>query len=193
MTTTQLRRWSVQDYHRMVETGILQPDEHVELIEGQIFQMAPKGPVHSAVITRIGRILGAQLGERVLLRFQDPIHLSDDSEPEPDIAVVHPHPLDYEDHHPTPEEVYFLIEVADRTMKRDKDLKAPVYARSNIQEYWILDVNAPQLLIFREPFPQGYQQEMRVAATEFVRPIAFPDIEVWVEALLSSRSLEGGT
>jgi Uma2 family endonuclease len=111
----EIRRLSVQDYHRMVEAGILAPDERVELIEGQLYRMAAKGTFHSAAITRIKRLLEARLGNRVLLRFQDPVWLSDDSEPEPDVAVVRPEPLDYEDHHPTPEEIYLLIEVSDRT------------------------------------------------------------------------------
>src|ERR671932_1110881 len=100
----EIRRLSVQDYHRMVEAGILAPDERVELIEGQLYRMARQGTFHSAAITRIKRLLEARSGNRVLLRFQDPVRLSDDSEPEPDVAVVEPQELGYEKHHPTPGE-----------------------------------------------------------------------------------------
>ena len=86
----------------MVEAGILAPDERVELIEGQLYRMPAKGTFHSAAITRIKRLLEARLGNRVLLRFQDSVRLSDDSESEPDVAVVRPEELDYENYHPTP-------------------------------------------------------------------------------------------
>jgi Uma2 family endonuclease len=194
----EIRRLSVQDYHRMVEAGILAPDERVELIEGQLYRMAAKGTFHSAAITRIKRLLEARLGNRVLLRFQDPVRLSDDSEPEPDVAVVRPDPFDYEDHHPTPEEIYLLIEVSDRTLKRDKELKAPAYARSAlrssaslslIREYWILDVNARQLYVFREPGAEGYASSVVLAESDLVAPLEFPDCQVSVEDLLR-RSTE---
>lgn len=180
----EIRPLSVQDYHRMVEAGILAPDERVELIEGQLYRMAAKGTFHSAAITRIKRLLETRLGNRVLLRFQDPVQLSDNSEPEPDVAVVRPEELDYEDHHPTPEEIYLLIEVSDRTLKRDKELKAPAYGRSGIREYWILDVNARQLYVFREPGAEGYASQVVLAESDLVAPLEFPDCQVSVEDLL---------
>ncbi|NEO32100.1 MAG: Uma2 family endonuclease [Symploca sp. SIO3C6] len=182
--TAEIRRFSVYDYHRMVETGILAPDERVELIEGQLYRMAAKGTFHSAAITRINRLLEARLRGRVLLRFQDPVRLSDDSEPEPDVAVVQPDPLDYEDHHPTPEEIYLLIEVSDRTLKRDRELKAPAYGHSGIREYWIVDINARQLYVFREPGAEGYAHQVVLAESDLIAPVAFPDCLVSVEDLL---------
>ena len=189
----EIRRLSVQDYHRMVETGILTPDEQVELIEGQLYQMAAKGTFHSAAITRIKRLLERRLGNQVLLRFQDPVRLSDDSEPEPDVAVVQPDPLDYEDHHPTPEEIYLLIEVSDRTLKRDRELKAPAYARSGVREYWILDVNSRQLYVFREPGMESYRNQVVLAESDLIAPLAFPDCQVSVQDLLrrSSELIDG--
>ncbi|MEQ8969401.1 MAG: Uma2 family endonuclease [Coleofasciculus sp. C1-SOL-03] len=184
----EIRRLSVQDYHRMVETGILTPDERVELIEGQLYQMAAKGTFHRAAITRIKRLLERRLGNRVLLRFQDPVRLSDDSEPEPDVAVVQPDPFDYEDHHPTPEEIYLLIEVSDRTLKRDRKLKAPAYGRSGVREYWILDVNSRQLYVFREPRMEGYANQVVLAESDLIAPLAFPDCQVSVQDLLRRSS-----
>jgi Uma2 family endonuclease len=102
MLAADLRLLTVKDYHRMVESGILAADERVELIEGQLFTMAAKGTAHSAAVTRIERTLSRRLQGRMLLRLQDSIRLNDRSEPEPDVAIVKPHPLDYEDHHPTP-------------------------------------------------------------------------------------------
>ncbi len=184
MVSTDIRRLSVQDYHRMVEVGILDPDERVELIAGQLYQMAAKGSAHSAAMTRISRALSQGLGERALLRFQDPVQLNNDSEPEPDIAVVALNPRDYEDHHPIPDEVYLLIEVSDRTLKRDKTLKARVYAQSNITDYWIWDVSGQQLWVLRHPSSTGYQQEMTLSAADTISPIAFPECIISIASFL---------
>lgn len=184
----ELRLLSVQDYHRMVAAGVLAADERVELIAGQLYNMAAKGTAHSAAVTRIERILKNRLGDRVLLRFQDPIQLDDYSEPEPDVAIVQVNPLDYEDHHPTPGEVYWLIEVADTTLRRDRELKAPIYARSGIQEYWILDVNQQQLYVFRSPTATGYTSEIVLSDLDVVSPLAFADCLIPVEEMLRSPS-----
>lgn len=182
--TTELRRLSTQDYHRMVESGILAADERVELIEGQLYKMVAKGTAHSAAITRIERVLLRLLADQVLLRFQDPVQLSDFSEPEPDVAVVHPHPLDYEDHNPTPSEIFWLIEVSDTTLKRDRDLKGPVYGRSLVPEYWILDVQERCLYVFREPGPEGYGCEWVLPETAAIAPLAFPDALIPIREFL---------
>lgn len=186
----ELRSLTVQDYHRMVEVGILAADERVELIEGQLYTMAAKGTAHSAAMTRIDRVLSQQLAGRALLRFQDPVQLNDFSEPEPDVAVVHIDPLDYEDHHPTPAEIFWLIEVADSTLRRDRDLKAPVYGRSSIREYWILDVQERCLYVFREPGEAGYGSEQRLSEQDMIAPLAFPDCLIQVSQFLRSPTQE---
>ncbi len=186
MVIADLRLLSVKDYHRMVEAGVLTPHERVELIAGQIYTMAAKGTAHSAAVTRIERVLKAHLGDRVLLRLQDPVQLNEYSEPEPDVAVVRTHPLDYEDHHPTPAEVYLLIEVADTTLKRDRELKAPAYAQAGILDYWILDVNQRQLYVFRTPTATGYDSEVVLTETEAISPLAFSDCEIAVAEMVRS-------
>lgn len=183
---TDLRSLSVQDYHRMVEAGILAADERVELIEGQLYRMAAKGTAHSAAVTRIGRVLSRRLAERALVRFQDPVQLSDFSEPEPDVAVVQIDPLDYEDHHPTPREIFWLIEVADSTLRRDRALKVPLYGQSGIAEYWILDVQERCLYVFRQPTTEGYRTEQKLYEGDNVAPLAFSDCEMAVRELVRS-------
>jgi Uma2 family endonuclease len=120
-TSIAVRRLSVQDYHQMAESGILQPDERLELLEGQIIQMAAKGTAHSAAVTRIERLLRNRLGDRVLLRFQDPVRLNDYSEPEPDVAVVQPNTLFYEITIPFHQRFFcslrFLIQPSSLTVK----------------------------------------------------------------------------
>jgi Uma2 family endonuclease len=190
MVVADLRLLSIHDYHRMVEAGVLAADERVELIAGQLYKMAAKGTAHSAAMTRIERVLKACLGDRVLLRFQDPIQLDDYSEPEPDVAVVHVDPLDYEDHHPTPGEVYLVIEVADSTLKRDRELKAPAYAQSGIQDYWILDVNQHQLYVFRSPTSTGYAIETVLSEADVISPLSFSECQIAVEDMLRSQPRE---
>ncbi|AFY60292.1 Uma2 family endonuclease [Synechococcus sp. PCC 6312] len=184
--TTDLRTLTVQEYHHMIEAGILASDERVELIQGQLYKMTAKGTAHSAAVTRIDRIFSQQLANQALLRLQDPVQLSDFSEPEPDIAIVKVDPLDYEDHHPTPAEIFLLIEVADSTLRRDRDLKVPVYGQSGIREYWILDVQQRCLYVFRQPSPSGYQDEQQLTEQDTVTPLAFPNCRIAVKAFLNS-------
>lgn len=179
-----LRLLTVKDYHQMVESGILAADERVELIEGQLYRMAAKGTAHSAAVTRVDRIFSDRLGAQVLLRFQDPVGLSEVSEPEPDIGLVKPNPLDYEDHHPTPAEIFLLIEVADSTLKRDLDIKAPAYGRAGVVETWVLDIPGQCLHVFREPSPVGYDVHLVLTESERIAPLAFPSCLVQVSELL---------
>jgi Uma2 family endonuclease len=181
-TAADLRLLTVQDYHQMVESGILAADERVELIEGQLFRRTVKGTAHSAAVTRTDRILSHRLAGRALLRFQDPVQLNDlsEPEPEPDVAIAQLDPLDYEDYHPTPAKIFWLIEVADATLKRDRELKAPAYGRSGVQEYWILDVQKRCLYVFREPGVEGYGYERVLPAEAAIAPLAFPDCEIKV-------------
>ena len=191
----EVRLWTVRDYHRMVEAGILHPDERVELIEGQIIRMSPKGTAHEAAITRLERILRKQLGvseaiqrNRVIIRLQSPIQLNDRSEPEPDVAVVQANPLDYEDHHPTPVEAYLLIEIADSSFKFDCETKARLYAQAGIADYWVLDVNDRQLHVFRSPNQDGYQDHDTLGETEHLALLLFSDITVSVAEMFGRAS-----
>lgn len=187
--STQVRLINVQEYHRMADVGILGAEERVELIEGQIWQMAAKGAGHSAAVTRCDRMLRKVLGDRVLVRLQDPIQLDKYSEPEPDIAVVASDPLDYENNHPTPEQVYLLIEVADTTIKRDLELKSLLYAKAGIIEYWVLEVINRQINIFRDPSPNGYLSKSVVADGDSISLLAFGDYEIVVSDLIRKKTV----
>ncbi len=168
----------------MVEAGVLAADERVELIEGQLFEMAAKGTAHSAAVTRIDRVLSRRLEGLALIRWQDPVQLSDRSEPEPDVAIVAFDPFDYEEHHPTAAEIFWLIEVADTTLKRDLELKTPMYARSGVREYWILDLNDRCLHVFRHPVEGNYAHAQIVKEDETISPLAFPQCVVRVSEFL---------
>lgn len=179
-----VRLFTVKEYHLMAESGILDPDERVELLAGQILKMAAKGTAHSAATTRTEKLLETRLGNQALVRVQEPVHLDNFSEPEPDIAVVRFDPLYYEDHNPNPSEVYLITEVADTTLNRDCGIKARIYAESGIADYWVLDVNNRQLHVFREPSENGYQSELILSDTGRVSPLAFPEIAIAVAEML---------
>jgi len=183
-TNLQLRLWTVEEYHRMNEAGIFVPDERVELLEGRIIWMIAKGTAHRSAVGRIDRLLQDCLKNRALICVQDPVKLNDRSEPEPDISVVKIHPLDYADHHPTPSEVYLIIEVADSSLKLDCETKAQAYSLAGIKDYWVLDVVKRELHIFRNPTENGYESQVIIMESETVSPLEFPDLQIRLSDML---------
>ncbi|KAB8316627.1 Uma2 family endonuclease [Tolypothrix campylonemoides VB511288] len=183
-STLQLRLWTVEEYHRMAEAGILHEDERVELLEGRIIWMSAKGTAHRSAVGRIDRLLQNRLGNQAWVAIQDPIKLNERSEPEPDVAVVKIDPFDYADHHPTPSEVYLIIEVADSSLKADCETKGKAYAQAGIADYWVLDVIGRQLHIFREPSQQGYQSKVILGEDESLSPLQFPELRIAVLEML---------
>ncbi|MGF1521037.1 MAG: Uma2 family endonuclease [Leptolyngbyaceae cyanobacterium] len=178
MVSTKAKLWTVEDYHRMVETGILTSSDRVELLNGQIIETNPQLPPHAATTQRAFRYLDRLLEKVAYVRMQLPVTLKPQSEPEPDIAIVRIDANEYGDRHPTPADIFLIIEVADSTLLSDRQQKAPIYARAGIADYWILDVNARQVYAFRKPTQAGYQQEAILAANTIFAPLAFPDITI---------------
>ena len=188
MQTTEapftLRLWTVEEYHQMAEAGIFHPEERVELIAGQIIRMLAKGTAHGSAVGRTDKLLQNRLGEQAWIRIEQPVVLDDFSEPEPDVAVVRLDPLDYADHHPTPSEVYLIIEVADSSLKYDRETKAKAYAKSGIADYWVLDVIDRKLYRFREPTQEGYHSEVIVSEGASVSLLQFPDVAIALQDIL---------
>ncbi len=183
MTTTDVRLWTVDEYHRMIETEILTTDDRVQLIAGQIIQMSPQLPPHAATTQCSSKYLGRLLVDQADLRIQLPITLRPNSEPEPDIAVVRIDARDYFDHHPTADDIFLLIEVAGSTLNSDRNLKSRIYAQANISDYWVLDVNNRQVYVFRQPQDANYQQEIILKENDTIALWAFPEITVQVAQL----------
>jgi Uma2 family endonuclease len=188
MQTTEapftVRLWTIEEYHHIVEAGIFHPEERVELIAGQIIRMSAKGTAHTAAVRRTARVLRHLLENQAEVYTQDPIQLDDSSEPEPDIAVVRIDSLDYADHHPTPLEVYLIIEVADSSLRYDCEPKAKAYAQSGIADYWVLDVNERKLHVFREPTQEGYQSEVILSEEASLSPLQFPTLVIALQDML---------
>ncbi|NEQ76326.1 MAG: Uma2 family endonuclease [Okeania sp. SIO2C9] len=176
---------SVEEYQRMAEVGILHQDEQVELIAGQIIRkMSPQGSSHAAAIRRADRLFSKSLGKMVSVQKQLPVILNNFSQPEPNIAVVKVDPLDYDDSHPTAEDVYLIVEIADSTLKSDLEVKGKEYAKSGIEDYWVLDVNHRQLYVYRQPTKDGYQQKMILGEDDVIAPREFLDCVIVVGDLL---------
>ncbi|MGB3294295.1 MAG: Uma2 family endonuclease [Phormidesmis sp.] len=144
--TRALKRWTVAAYHRMSELGILDPNERTELIAGHITLMAAKGTPHVTALRLLSTAMDTLLAERPFFAStQDPIQLDDLSEPEPDLAIVQGDILDYADHHPCPQDVYLVVEVADSTLKQDCNIKDKLYAQAGIRDYWVQDLENRRL------------------------------------------------
>jgi Uma2 family endonuclease len=177
-----LKRWTVNDYHRMIAAGILTSGDRVELINGQIIQMVPQDPPHASTADEGADYLKACFAKRAKVRVQLPITLAPDSEPEPDFAIVR---LDhrYRDRHPEPVDIYFLIEISDSTFYYDRNRKAKIYASAGIPEYWIIHLKQKQVIMLRQPVAGVYQREQVFTGGDRIAPLAFPDILVDVPAL----------
>jgi Uma2 family endonuclease len=182
---TNLKYWTVQEYHQMSDLGILDPNERTELIAGQIVIMTAKGTPHVLTLRILANVLENALGDKsVFVSTQDPIRLDNFSEPEPDLAIVKGTILDYAEHHPVPEDIYLVIEVADSTLKQDCEVKDKLYARSNIPEYWVVDIKNRQVRIFRDPTPTGYGSQLILTETHSISPLAFPEIALSIDSIL---------
>lgn len=177
-----LAKWSVDDYHRMVKAGILR-DRRVELLVGEIIEMSPETPIHYTTAKRGAKYLEELLSGKADIRFNGPITLSD-SEPEPDIAIVRLPESSYNDRHPTPQDIFWIVEIAKTSLKKDSDLKTAIYAKAGIREYWIVDLSNQQTIVFRNPHKGKYTEEYTIREGTIL-PIAFADIFVSVERLLS--------
>lgn len=151
MVQVQRQLFTVEAYYKMAEVGILKPTDRVELINGEIIQMSPIKSPHANSITIIEEILYEQLIKKVTIRTQNPIRISNLSEPEPDIAVVKYSRNRYSNHHPKPEDTFLLIEVSDSILKYDRKTKKQLYAKANIPEYWIINIPNKQIEVFTEP------------------------------------------
>lgn len=177
-----LTRWTVEDYHRMIEIGLL-AGRQVELIDGQIINMSPELPIHRVTYRRGVKYLEGLLGGRAVVFATAPITLPDHGEPQPDISILMPPESRYETRHPGPEDIYWLIEVSNSTLAYDLGEKAQLYARSGIPEYWVLDIPNTRLWVHRQPQAGEYCSVVPYS-TDQVQPLALPEVAVAVERLL---------
>ena len=181
------RRFTVEEYHRMAKAGILTEDDRVELIEGEIVQISPIGPRHTACVIVLNRRLILALGDRALVSPQNPIRLLLDTEPQPDIVLLRPRDDGYARAPARPEDVLLLIEVADTSYRYDSGLKLRLYARTHIPEVWIVDLEGDAIDVYRRPEREGYASSERIIRGGTVSPASFADIVLAVDDELLAR------
>lgn len=186
--TLTLAKWSIEDYHQMIESGLLD-DRAVELLNGEIVEMVPEGTPHSSSSTETRDYLIRLLGDRAIVREGHPISIPEShSEPEPDLAIVEPQPDRYWEHHPYPDNVFWLIEFSNSSLNKDLKEKAKIYAHAGIGEYWVVNLRRGLLIVLREPDRESGEYGSRVTLTEgTVQPLAFPDVEIDISRILRKR------
>ena len=175
-----LAKWSVAQYHQMIEAQILN-DQSVELLAGEIVEMSPESPLHYNTAKRGVRYLEELLKGKAEVRFNGAITLAD-SEPEPDIAIVKLPESRYDEHHPYPEDIYWLVEVANTSLQKDLELKKSIYAAANIPEYWVLDLAIKKIHVFRNPQGNDYLN-YQICDRGELASLAFPEFPVSLEKL----------
>ena len=178
------RFFTVEQYYRMAEAGILSADDRVELIEGEIVEMTPIGSRHAACVKRLIRLLDRAVGDHAVVSAQDPVRLSERSEPQPDLALLRPRADFYAQAHPGPQDILLVVEVAETSASYDREVKLPLYARAGIPEVWLIDLEGRGIEIFRQPGSQGYQDVRRVGREERLAPQAFPDLDFAVAEIM---------
>lgn len=178
------RRFTVDEYHRMAAAGILHEDDHIELLDGEIIEMAPIGGRHIACLIALTESLILRLTGRALVSPQNPIRLSSGSEPEPDVALLRLRPDRYRDGPPTPADVYLVIEVADTSLRYDRQTKLPLYAAAGIAEVWVTDLAGERVLVYRSPREGRYRRTTVVRRGGTLAPEAFPDVVLRVDEVL---------
>jgi hypothetical protein len=183
----ELRRFTVEEYYRMAEAGVFAEGERVELLEGEVHTMTPKHPRHMRVINRLSMLLvPAVAGQSLSVRVQGPITLTEESEPEPDLSVLRTQDEDATTGYRHPSFALLVIEVAESSLSKDRGLKARLYARARIPEYWIVNLKQQTVEVYTgpEPEPGRYATVRTYARGEVVRCTSLPTVEADVEALL---------
>lgn len=178
------RRFTVEEYYLMAKAGILGGDDRVELIDGEIVEMPPIGSPHASSVMRLIQLFFQQVGSRALVNAQNPVRLEEHSEPQPDIALLRPRNDFYAAAHPGPQDVLLLIEVADTSVDYDRQVKAPLYARAGITEYWLVDLAGQRIEVYRAPAAGEYRQVRLVRQGERLAPEVLPFLELSANDIL---------
>lgn len=186
---SQHRRYhlSTDQYERLADAGVIPPDARVELIDGELIEMAPMNPPHAAVVMRLDALWQRIAGPQRAIRTSMPLRIEWDGEPWPDLVVLRSPIDEYASRHPTAADALLVIEVSDTTLEDDQRIKGPKYARAEIREYWVVDITGDRVWVHTEPSGSGYQFRHAYHRGETVTPLAFPDAQVAVDAVLGPR------
>lgn len=177
-------KFTVDDYHRMGEVGILHEDDRVELIEGEILAMSPIGSRHVAAVARLDDLFAEGLARRATRLIQSPVRVNKRSEPQPDLVILKPRADYYASKLPEPDDVLLLIEVMDSSADYDREVKLPMYALAGIPEVWLVDLNGERIEVYRRPTNAGYAESCIRSRGEALAPEAFADLVLKVDEIL---------
>jgi len=180
---TQRARISADRYQKMVATGVLTKYDRVELIDGEMIDMAPIGTLHSAVTARLTKLFVLSAGDSAIVSPGGSIRLGDHSVPQPDLMLLKPREDFYSGQIPTASDVLLVMEVSDSSLAFDQSTKRALYGRLGVAEYWVIDLPGQRVHVYGEPSAQGYAQVMEYASTDVVSPRALPAVQVMVSRL----------
>lgn len=175
-------KWTLEEYHRMIEAGILS-DRHVELLDGEIVEMSPEGTSHAHLSSTAADYIRELLRGKATIREGKPITLTERSEPEPDIAIVQKLGEEYFDHHPYPENIFWVIEYSNASLTKDLEIKSKIYAKAGIREYWVINLKRMELVVFTEP-TDGQYRENQTFEDGDISPLAFAEVSIAVKQLV---------
>jgi Uma2 family endonuclease len=180
-------RWSVDEYHQMAQAGLLDETDRVELIEGELIDMAPIGSKHAFLVDRLAELLSSGPNAGHMVRVQNPVVLGERNEPQPDIALVRR--VSYIDRHPCSDDILLIVEVSDTTLEYDREVKLALYARHGIPEVWLLDVKAGELTAYQDPAEGQYRLIRKPTAAEAVSPVLVPGMTISLAQVLAQPVL----
>ena len=178
------RRFTIHDYHRMADAGVLTEDDRVELLDGEIVEMSPIGTRHSGGVNRLNALFTRRLGRRAIVSVQNPIVLDDYSEPQPDLTILAARADYYSTAHPRPPDVLLAIEVSDSSVSYDRTIKLGLYARKRLRELWLIDIPGGAVDIYRRPASSGYREHQRLTRGRRIAPLAFPSVHFRIADIL---------
>jgi Uma2 family endonuclease len=178
------RRFTTAEYARMAEAGVLGEDDRLELIDGEILELAPIGSGHAACVRRLTGLFARLLGDTVQVSIQNPIDLDEHSQPQPDLVLLRPRNDFYASAHPTAADVLLLVEVAETSEEYDRQIKVPLYARHGIKEVWLVDLRQRRVFVYRDPSPDSYRTVRICQRSDALSSSALPDLLVTVADVL---------
>ena len=180
------RRFTVEEFYRMLDAGIFTEDDRVELVEGDIIAMMPIGARHAACVNRLNHILAHMVGDDVIVSVQNPLRLDEKNEVLPDVTVLRFRPDFYANAHPGPEDVLLVVEVAETSLAYDREIKGPLYGRYGIPEFWLINLRNNVVEVYRRPFAQGYKETLVFEKGDTLTPALLPDVHIAMQEIVES-------
>jgi Uma2 family endonuclease len=179
------KRWfTVDEYYRMAQAGILTENDRVELIEGEVVEMSPIGSRHAACVKRLNTFLNRLVGQQMIVSIQDPIYIDEFSEPEPDVALLRFREDFYVESHPTASDVLLIIEVADTSVEYDRKKKLPLYAQAGIREVWLANLPEDRFEIHTQPLSGKYQSVLIARRGDSIKSQTIADLSIPLDEII---------